>query len=401
MPSIEKRGENTWRLTVELGRDANGKRIRKRKNITITDKALLKTTKKLNEFLEAEWYKFKSELESGNYYSPEKMYFRDFVNEWLEKYIEPKIKDGKFAVSTKVTYLTHLNNHILPAFGHMRLDQIHTMHILDFFTKLREQKTHNDKPMSTATLEYIYRILKNVLDRAVEWKIIPENPINGVERPKPEKRKPNFYEEHEAQEVILALYKEPIEWRLYFLGAMLGGFRRGELVALEWPDVDFENNTFTIRKSISMTIDGQAIEGGPKAKSEGVVVMPEWYMQELKKYYLQWKKDKLMAGDAWEGGDKQYVFHAGLGKPYYYKTPTNRWRKFIKRNNLKYIRLHDLRHTAATLLIEAGVDLKTIQERLRHSRYQTTADIYAHVTKKVQKETAEKLDKFNPAKLIK
>ncbi|MEV2910581.1 site-specific integrase [Paenibacillus larvae] len=101
-------------------------------------------------------------------------------------------------------------------------------------------------------------------------------------------------------------------------------------------------------------------------------------------------------GDKWRGGDKQYVFHAGYGKPLHYTTPTTWWRNFVKRNQLKYIRFHDLRHSSATLLIEAGASMKAIQERLGHSKHQTTADIYAHITKKVSRETAEKFDKFAP-----
>lgn len=124
--------------------------------------------------------------------------------------------------------------------------------------------------------------------------------------------------------------------------------------------------------------------------------MPNWYMRELKNYYTEWKKEQLQCGDQWTAGDRQYVFHNGTGKPYYHTTPTATWHKLIKRHGLKHIRLHDLRHTAATLLIDAGVGLKAIQERLGHTKYQTTADLYAHVTKKVSRETADKLDKFDP-----
>ncbi len=85
-----------------------------------------------------------------------------------------------------------------------------------------------------------------------------------------------------------------------------------------------------------------------------------------------------------------------MSKPLYHTTPTTWWRRFIERHGLRYIRFHDLRHSAATLLIEAGESLKTIQERLGHSRYQITADIYAHVTRKASREAANKLEKFSP-----
>ncbi|MDT2247894.1 site-specific integrase [Paenibacillus larvae] len=85
-----------------------------------------------------------------------------------------------------------------------------------------------------------------------------------------------------------------------------------------------------------------------------------------------------------------------MGKPYFYSYPSEWWSKFIKRHDLKRVRFHDLRHSSATLLIEAGASMKAIQQRLGHSKHQTTADVYAHVTKKVSRETAEKFDKFAP-----
>ena len=103
----------------------------------------------------------------------------------------------------------------------------------------------------------------------------------------------------------------------------------------------------------------------------------------------------MKIGDLWQGGDKNYVFHAGFGKALYFTYPSKWWSNFIARHGLKYIRFHDLRHTTATLLLESDADMKAIQ-RLRHSQYSTTADLYTHVTKKLSRVTAEKFDQFNP-----
>ncbi|UOF91056.1 site-specific integrase [Fodinisporobacter ferrooxydans] len=189
----------------------------------------------------------------------------------------------------------------------------------------------------------------------------------------------------------------------------LGGFRRGELTALEWSDIDFENNTITIRKSLALTKNGQAVVKDPKTEeSFRTVDMPLWYMEELKIYYREWIKEKLKLGDMWQGEDHQYVFHGGFGKPYYFTVPTEQWKRISKRHGLKQIRLHDLRHTAGTLLIEAGlaqgidtdITLKAVQERLGHKDFKTTADIYTHVTKKASKALAEQLDKFDPKNFV-
>lgn len=396
MASIQKRGKNSYLLVVEAGYDADGKRIRRTKTIRAANK----------REAEKELAKFVVEIEAGEYIAPEKMLFKDFVEkEWL-----PKFAEKKYSPRNLKNEISRLNAHILPAFGHLRLDQIKTIHLVDFMNDLHNTEARKDgrvQKLSGSTILNIYKSLNSILTKATEWRVIPKNPMEGIERPKVEKKKMKYYDEEEAMAVIEALYKEPPVWRLYFLGAMLGGFRRGELLALEWPDINFEENTITINKSISLTENGQPVVTKPKTEaSEGIVVMPEWYMKELKEYHLDWKKEKLKLGDVWQGEGKQFVFHNGFGKPFYHTTPTSRWRKFLIRYGLKNVRLHDLRHTAATLLIEASirdgadpdVTLKAVQERLRHTKLQTTADLYTHVTKKVSKTVASKLEKLAPDK---
>ncbi|MBU7318646.1 tyrosine-type recombinase/integrase [Paenibacillus oleatilyticus] len=146
----------------------------------------------------------------------------------------------------------------------------------------------------------------------------------------------------------------------------------------------------------SLPIDWEFIDDPKNESSFGEVDMPEWYMRELKEFYHQWKIDKLKVGDLWKGGDRQFIFHSGFGEPYYPSTTTRTWAKFLKRNKFRHIRLHHLRHTSGSLLFEAGEQMKSIQERLRHSREQTICDIYVHVSKKKKKQTAKAFDKFDP-----
>ncbi|KKX56367.1 tyrosine-type recombinase/integrase [Brevibacillus borstelensis] len=384
MAYTEKRGENSYRLVVELGFDANGKRIKRQKTIRVEEKL---SPKKLKEFLETELVKFKLQVESGEYLKPEKTKFEDFaLKEW-----KPKFAERKYSPRTRSIYLVQLNTHILPVFGHRYLDQIKTIHIVDFINQLE------DKGLKDSSILYIYKVLKSIISKAAEWEFIAKNPLNGVKQPKIQRKKMKFLDEEQAQQVIAALNNEPDVWRLYFLGCMLGGFRRGELLALEWKHVDFDNATFTIEQSIPEFDGDKPIITTPKTEgSERVVVMPAWYMQELEVYQKEWRKRKMKLRDKWQ--DSSFVFCNETGGPYYYTTPTATWRKFLRKNEFEHIRLHDLRHTAATLLIEAGVDLKTVQERLGHTKYQTTADFYAHVTKRVSREAVAKLDKFDPRK---
>lgn len=396
--SIEKRGKNSWRLRIDLGYNPDGTRNRPSKTITIKDKALLRTTKKLQDYLEDQLAEFKREVLSGEYIKPEKMTLGQFIeNEWWPKYASDP---DNLSPLTAKTYMHHLENHILPAIGHLQLADIKTIQLVTLMSSLKKPGARKDgrgETLSSHTIIYIYNVLRNIFNLAKNWNLIKENPMDGVPKPKKEKTKINPYTAEEAKEVIGKLYDEPIMWRIFILGSMLGGFRRGELIALEWSDVDFAEKCIHIRKSISLIQNGQAHEKGTKNDEERTVDMPDWYMNELEQYYKAWKRQRWENNDIWKGGDREYLFHNGTGKPLYHTTPTTWWREFVKRHNLRKIRLHDLRHSSATLLIEAGAHLKAIQQRLGHKQFQTTADIYAHVTKKVSRDLAEKLNAFDPS----
>lgn len=392
MASIEKRSKNTWRLTVELGYNPDGTRVRKRKTISIEDEALLKTTKKLRDYLHEELTLFKREVESGEYIKPERMTLDAFItNEW-----EPKHAKKTLSPLNYITTMRHVKNHIVPSLGHKQLNEIKPLHIVTFLGDLELPNARKDgvkKGLSSHTRLFIYNALRNVFRQARAWELISKNPMDGVAKPILEKKKQSYYDADEAREVIRALYSEPVMWRMLCLTGLVGGLRRGEIIALKWDDFDFEQGTISITKSISVTKDSKPVVKGTKNEEERIVDMPEWYMSEMAVYQKKWKKDRLENRINW--GD-DYVFHAGTGKALYHTVPTQWWNRFIENNKLKKVRFHDLRHTSATLLIEAGASMKAIQERLGHKQQQTTADIYAHVTKKVSKEVAEKFNALNP-----
>jgi|GEM_PF-326732 len=424
MADISKRGENSWRLTVSLGKDAKGKKIRERRTVHVTDPAILRSERKLEQYLNEEWLKFKIEIESGVYIAPEKMKFSDFINEWRDKYAsDPE----NLSPTTLDRYEGHIKSRIEPAFGHLRIDQINAMKIITFLKDLEkpgsrlspatkkklteEQKKKLLEPLDASTIGFIYRVLKNIFTRAVEWKVIKENPMEDIQKPKEknakvkmleQRKNPQYYDENEAQLVVDALYQETRKWRLLILGSMIGGCRRGELIGLEWHNVNFDDCTIEIENNIPQTIDGKAVEKGPKSiASYRTIDMPEWYMEELKAYYREWHQEKEQLGTKWLGEERHFVFHNGKGKPYYYKHPSRWWERFCKRHGLRYIKFHGLRHSMGTLLLEDESEsnfdsiLIAIQRRIGHARLSTTSDIYVHVTKKVKQRTAGKFDKFS------
>ena len=402
MASIEQRSENTWRLTGEGGLNPDGSRKRERKPITIEDKKLLKSPKKLQDYLSMELLKFKAELEAGEYIKPNKISFSAFVEDWRKNYANQNL--GEY---TRLNYLGFIKSHLIPEFGQMEMGRIKTMHIVNFMSKLRTPEARKDgknKPLSTNTIMNIYKALKSIFDNATKWGIIPKNPMEGVDRPSMDKKekkqlksRKRYYTHAESEKVLAALYDEPENWRLYFIGVLLGGFRRGEMLGLEWPQVDFDSGGLHVEKQISFDETGKAVEAELKTEeSEAFVPMPSWYMDELKEFKARWDKEREDIGTKWVAGEKQYLFHGKFGDKYYPGTATATWRKFLNRHELTQIRLHDLRHTTAMLLRLDGVEMKSIQERLRHTKVATTADIYTHESEQIGRQTADRFERFNP-----
>lgn len=394
----EHQGGNKYKLvTRDLSKVNHPKR-----SITVeVPPDIARSARKTERWLAVELEKWEEIVRTGQVVprkrrpKSEKISFESFVPKWEQGYAKGNLGDY-----TRKNYKDYLEQSIVPVFGTMLIEKITTLQIVEFLADLKRK---DGKEMATNTKLNIYKALKSVLDCAFDWGIIKENPIERVKRPSAAKKEKKTiraqkkaYNWDEVQQIIVAMYELPTRWRLYFTGVILGGFRRGEYLAPEWTDVDYERAAIWIDKQITFDEKGNKIEGEVKTEeSEGWVPMPRWYMDQLKEYEREWKKEKLQCKD-WKGGDKRYIFHPGDGTMYYPNTPSVTWRKFLKKQGLPHVKLHGLRHTAGMILRESGVDLKTIQERLRHTKIGTTADIYTHESAQISRAAADRLEILNP-----
>jgi len=381
MASIQKRGPNSFLLVVEAGYDANGKRIKKTKTVKVSTK----------REAEKELAKFVMEVEAGEYIAPEKMTVAAFIDEWKDKYAKRELSP-----KTLENYLIQINNRIIPKFGHMRLDQIKPLHIVSFIRELEdngERKDGKEGKLSSGMIEYIHRVLKNIFNRAVEWKVIKTSPMESIKKPKVEHTEMSVYDEEEVQLLFAALEKEDLMWRVMITLALTTGLRRGELLGLEWKYVNLEEGTIDVRQSLTFVKETGYLIKEPKTKSSvRIVSIPSSVIPDLKALKQQSIEDRANAEELWQGGDRFFVFSSWNGKPLYPSSVKTWWSRFIRRHNLKYIRFHDLRHTSATLLINKGVHAKIISERLGHANILTTMNIYGHALRSADQEAAKHFD---------
>lgn len=175
--------------------------------------------------------------------------------------------------------------------------------------------------------------------------------------------------------------------------AITTGLRRGELLGLEWHHIDWNTGILTVAQSVSLSPAGVAHVKEPKTRSsKRKVALPPTMLQELKEYYQHKLDEREKIGELWEGGQYNFMFCHPNGKAFHQERPYLWFREFIKKNGLRYIRFHDLRHTSATLLINQGVHAKIISERLGHGNINTTMNIYGHALRSADQSAADKFE---------
>lgn len=223
--------------------------------------------------------------------------------------------------------------------------------------------------------------------------MIKQNPVAGVKKPVVKHKEIIPYDENEVEQLLLALHKEPIHWRVMITLALTTGLRRGELLGLEWHHIDWETGVLSVTQSVSISQAGIAHGKEPKTKSsKRKVALPYSMLEELKEYYLFKLDERDKIGDRWQGGKYDFMFCHPDGKAFHQERPYLWFRAFLKKHNLRYIKFHTLRHTSATLLINQGVHAKIISERLGHGNIQVTMNTYEFALRTADKAAADKFE---------
>lgn len=424
MASIRKRG-TSYQITVSNGRDSSGKQILETTTFT-PDQNL--TDKQQKKALDTFVFEFEQKVKSGKLLKGEKLTLSEFTEQWLKEYAKTNLTQNSFK-----SYSDNLKLRIIPALGHIKLSNLNPMHLQSYYNNLLEDGVRLDGKeggYSASTIRKDHVILSSILNTAVQWQIIESNPCDRVSPPKVtrtaenikfftleqtqiflnalDKEYPSSYKEHDriddtGKKYHVSSYEEsrtiPKQIKVFFFIAIFGGLRRGEIVALTWDDINFEDSSVNISKSTSY-VDKQIITKEPKTlTSIREIKLPGFVMQLLKEWKLEQNKYRLSLGDQWIGTN--HIFTQWNGKQMYPSTPTLTFKKVINQYNktvtkekdkLPLIPLHGLRHTSATLLIAENVDVKTVSSRLGHAQTSTTMDIYAHALKQMDEKAANVLE---------
>lgn len=319
------------------------------------------------------------EIESNSFSKQDYSTFKEVYELWFANY-KHTVKESS---AQRVQYL--FKNQILPKFGHMRINKINTAVCQKIVNEWNEENA------PTRLRSYT----KKIFTYAMSINIISSNPMDNILIPRkmnPQKvEKENFLDRCQLKDFLkLVKQQEPLSIFTMFHVLSYTGLRKGELVALTWNDIDFANQTLSINKT-GYYLNGRPYITSTKTnKSTRIISIGNFTISLLKQWKLEQKKFLLSRGIPIKSDKKQLVFSNDKNNLIYNAFLNEILRKYPQYN----ITPHGFRHTHASLLFEAGASIKQVQERLGHTNINTTLEIYTHVTKEAEKESAEKFLKY-------
>ena len=372
--SITKRKDGKWQGSVLTGYNPEtGKPVRK----YFYGRTRKEVQEKINEVA--------PKVAAGTYREPTKMTVAEWFTTWLNDYMKLSLRP-----TTWESHKYQVDGHIIPALGHLRLAQLQTAHIQRLYNDKLQGGRLDGKPggLSPKSVRYIHTVIHSCLEQARKESMITINPAGAVRLPKLEKPEIKYLGTAEAA-IFLAMARESKHFAAFYL-ALSTGMRRGELLALRWKDIDFEAEQLTVNQGlVRISGKGLVFQEPKTALSNRVISLAPAVAQVLKEHREQQTDGRIMAGAAYNS-ELDLVFSNELGEPICPRAFTRVFERLVKKAGLN-VTFHGLRHTFATLALQEGVDVKTIQETLGHHSAAFTMDVYSNVTAKMRREAADRV----------
>lgn len=361
--SIFRRKDGTWCGIFDVGIDERGRRRRRSVYGATKAEVLEKLTR------------LRAQALSGDLANPERVTVGAFLTRWLESHA------AAIRESTRLLYAGALARHVLPRIGGLRLDRLGPVHVQGLLADL--ERAGVGAPMRAV----VYRACHRALRQAVSWRLLSRNPAEGVVRPREAAREMQTWTPEQAGRFLAVAAGERLG-ALYAL--LLGtGLRLGEALGLAWADVDLRAGTATIRRQLSEVRNRLSFTEPKTQTARRTVDLPAFVAEALRAH------EERMGAEGHLLNDQLLVFVDSEGHPL--RRSNIRRRSFeplLRRAGLPRVRLHDLRHTAATLHLRNGVHPKVVQQLLGHARVSITLDTYSHAVPGMGREAAARLDEL-------
>ena len=370
--SIRQRKNGKWEARVTVGTDpGTGKPIRR----SIYGNTQAEVRKQMIAVLR--------ELDKNTYQAPEKVTVAQWMEEWLSTFCANKVKP-----LTLQSYQGIIKNHIIPAIGSLRLQAVKGTHIQRLYNSMTAAG------LSGKTIKNVSAVLHKAFGVAMKQGIIAANPCGAAELPKAEHKEIHPLTDNEIPLFLSAIDASPM--RNAYALCLFAGLREGECLGLSWGQVDFEKGRITV----SQQLQKEKTKGGryyiaPTTKSgkPRTIEPPPIAFQYLRAERVKQLENRLKAGSTWCNPD-DLVFTDEAGKHYALHTFYKRFKAIAASIGRPDARPHDLRHTAATVAIASGADIKSVQDLLGHATASFTLNVYAHTSEQMMKDTAARVQSY-------
>ncbi|WP_289137757.1 tyrosine recombinase XerC [uncultured Brevibacillus sp.] len=358
-----------FRITYEYGKDASGKRQRSYETVE-TEAEAKRLVAEFNYKQQRNLLVMKNDITLA-----------DHLRRWMELYVSSNCQE-----TTAYGYKNIIENHIIPYMGDTKLQDLQPATIQQYYHDLEVSKH-----LSPNSVRRHHALLRKALDFALKQQFVYRNVTEGVVQPKKRKHMGKSYTPEQVKFLLAKVKETKMDVPVHL--AVCLGLRREEITGLRWEHVDLKNRILRIVEVRTAAGKNKNIIKEPKTpKSRRTLYIVDEVYDVLVKHKEWQVKRKAFLGDLYH--DSGYVFVRDDGKPYRVNSVSEHFLDFLRKHGLPKIRLHDLRHTFASVMYEAGVDLKAISEMMGHSDIGTTSRIYTHMFDNTHKEKLSVMSKI-------
>ncbi len=369
MATIRRRPNGTYEIKVSCGYGVDGKQRNQYKSYKPEPGM---TKRQIEKEVQRQAILFEEDCKRGQITAAVK--FETFAEQWFEEYAKVNLRPTSYA------RMKQLTKRVYPAIGHKWLDKITARDIQKFVTDMlvNGKNMNTGKPLSRKTAVHHLSFISDVFSYAVRMGMLCDNPCRRVFVPKQEQEEKQIYTIEQVKILYENLKSEPMKYQVYLLLSIYSGYRRSEMLGLEWKDIDFEHDLIHVRRTSQYTAEkGIYTDTTKTRKSKRVSKMPASIMNLLRQFKAEQDEEARRLGTKWEDHDR--LFTKWNGAPMNPQTPFEWLQGYCERIGIPFRNIHSLRHLHASLLIFEGVDVVAVSEDMGHSVVGTTLNLYSHM----------------------
>jgi integrase len=361
---IVSRGRQRWLVRVFLGRERETRKRRYHNRIVHG------TARRAQEYLT----KMLRERDLGRGLEGSEVTLNEFLDRWLETAAKPKLREKSYR-----SYEGLLQRYIRPMLGERILSAITPLDVQAACQQMI------DRRLSPRTVRYAYSILRSGIRQATRWRLLLQDPTEGAQLPRLGRREMRVLNAEQSRiflEAALKTHHGPV-----FAVALTTGMRPSEYLALQWSDIDWDRGTVSVVRTLEKVKGSWRFADTKRDRSRRIIRLQEWVLENLKGLHARRRRSKH---DMPEAAD--LAFTTPAGRPIHSDKLAQRFKAILRQAGLPAVRLYDLRHTAATLALSAGVPPKVVAEQLGHASAAFTLDVYSHLFPHMQHEAAARVE---------